>query len=337
MDSTFAVPALPRREGHGSRPLSMSKTQNLSGSPLTSDHHHPEAKQVNNSGANRLKRLSLVARPPIREAPASPQRAPGHTNTTPSTPGPQPAGGPSHRRAMGMRSSISYSPALARREASSHEETRSEFETWAEERGYFGEMIAGPSRSSGKRSSVQSLEGSCPEAKNKDDDRRGETFVERHADLLTLIAQKERRVNDLRQELASQEASLNQLKTRWTAIISKSAPPAPSRPVRAGHHPLSGTSTIRPSPIEPPQTLAADPGPAAEHATGTNSTALTPSDGQSLASFITSLGTTPEGLLGQDTIEGGKRFWTQLVKTVSAAAGGTVPDAQSPQPSKVDM
>jgi len=32
------------------------------------------------------------------------------------------------------------------------------------------------------------------------------------------------------------------------------------------------------------------------------------------------------GLISPETIEGGKRFWGQLVKTVSAAAGGTVPD-----------
>jgi len=43
----------------------------------------------------------------------------------------------------------------------------------------------------------------------------------------------------------------------------------------------------------------------------------------SLASI---LGVETVGLISPETIEGGKRFWGQLVKTVSAAAGGTVPD-----------
>ena len=33
-----------------------------------------------------------------------------------------------------------------------------------------------------------------------------------------------------------------------------------------------------------------------------------------------------EGLLSPATLQGGRRFWGQLVKTVSAAAAGTVPD-----------
>ena len=206
----------------------------------------------------------------------------------------------------------------------------------------------------------------------------------RHADLLTLIAQKERRVNDLRQELASQEASLAQLKGRWTAIVSRSAPSASPRinSTRSSRgHPLSGGSArgtpvpgiARPTPIESalqaltastssttspatsstggaPSTTPAPPAmststSASSHLsalhTPTNDLldptltfdgelALTPRDSQSLAAFLQtlSLGTTPESLLGQETIEGGKRFWSQLVKTVSAAAGGTVPGAE---------
>jgi hypothetical protein len=37
------------------------------------------------------------------------------------------------------------------------------------------------------------------------------------------------------------------------------------------------------------------------------------------------MGVNVNGLLSPETIEGGKRFWGQLVRTVSAAAGGTVP------------
>lgn len=47
----------------------------------------------------------------------------------------------------------------------------------------------------------------------------------------------------------------------------------------------------------------------------------------SLSSLLPSLGPQADQWLNGDALEEGKRFWGQLVKTVSAAAGGTVPGA----------
>jgi hypothetical protein len=46
-----------------------------------------------------------------------------------------------------------------------------------------------------------------------------------------------------------------------------------------------------------------------------------------LSSLLPSLGPQADQWLNGDALEEGKRFWGQLVKTVSAAAGGTVPGA----------
>lgn len=46
-----------------------------------------------------------------------------------------------------------------------------------------------------------------------------------------------------------------------------------------------------------------------------------------LSSLLPSLGPQADQWLNGDALEKGKRFWGQLVKTVSAAAGGTVPGA----------
>ena len=114
-------------------------------------------------------------------------------------------------------------------------------------------------------------------------------------------------------ELLHQEASLDDLKTRWTNIVSRSSSvPTPNHPII--------TSSI-------------------SHSTTTQSSSTTESASSSTFSLAPASinddsldrQQTLAGLLqsalgpGEDAIEGGKRFWGQLVKTVSAAAGGTVP------------
>ena len=107
-----------------------------------------------------------------------------------------------------------------------------------------------------------------------------------------------------------QEASLNTLKSRWTHIISRSsAIPTP-------HHPMSmsmstsGSSIVTAAPI----TVSAS------SSTSSFAPATLPDEQPTLAGLL-------QSALGpsEEAIEGGKRFWGQLVKTVSAAAGGTVP------------
>ena len=54
---------------------------------------------------------------------------------------------------------------------------------------------------------------------------------------------------------------------------------------------------------------------------------------QSIATLLSSI---PSEALGvEEVLEGGKRFWGNLVKTVSAAATGTVPDAEEYETGRV--
>ena len=139
---TFAVPAIPSKRA---RPLSLSTLHNQITSPLS---HVPFMldSDAGPSGRSRLKRLSLVSRPTHKhdvDTSSTALATPG----TPGTPG-TPSG---RRRAVGMRSSISYSPAVA---SSQHRRTQDEsvdggFESWKMERRLSEETTtAGPSRSS---------------------------------------------------------------------------------------------------------------------------------------------------------------------------------------------
>ena len=47
---------------------------------------------------------------------------------------------------------------------------------------------------------------------------------------------------------------------------------------------------------------------------------------QSIANLLSNI---PGESVGMEAVESGKRFWATLVKTVSAAAGGTVPESEA--------
>ncbi|CAD6583022.1 MAG: hypothetical protein TREMPRED_003456 [Tremellales sp. Tagirdzhanova-0007] len=230
-----------------------------------------------------LKTLSLVAAPRWTNGEDDTRVIPG-----PATP----------RRTRGLRSSISYSPAprISR-------EIRYPIEVTRED-----DRIGGVEKE--KEVKVRDDSGDCTAGKGERQREvcsRTPTLTERHADLLTLIAQRERRVNELRQELIQQEASLSQLKSRWRTIVSKSSIPIPYQSTSIPLNSLRPTSTS--SQGSSYASLVLPPGLAIdEDATPTFAGLLQSALGPS-----------------EEAYEGGKKFWGQLVKTVSAAAGGTVP------------
>jgi hypothetical protein len=146
----------------------------------------------------------------------------------------------------------------------------------------------------------------------------------RHAELLTAIAQKERRVNELKQgtpnyyleredwqaELETEQAALLTLKSRWSNLISSVYPSANTTPmVSSSSRDRASTTTDISSPDLSNQS---DTSP--ENQPGF----------QSLLQDV--LGGAP--LVDPDVMEGGRRFIGNLMKTVGAAAGGTVPDGK---------
>ncbi|WVO13361.1 hypothetical protein L204_100976 [Cryptococcus depauperatus] len=144
--------------------------------------------------------------------------------------------------------------------------------------------------------------------------KAGQTLIDQHTDLLQLIAQKERRVNDLKQELRQEEAALEELKSRWAVVLSTSRSAA--TPYRRTHtqssHSLSlSTSTAASSSlatVDEPAGLDPPSGP-----------------GSGIEKILTGLAKHTEDYISPEVLEGGKKFLDTLWKTVGAAATGDVP------------
>ncbi|WVQ80112.1 hypothetical protein IAT38_002213 [Cryptococcus sp. DSM 104549] len=268
--------------------------------------------------SSKLKGLSLVGRPTSldldRERPAS-ATCRGATTPGPATPV---SGGV--RRARGavlsMRSSISYSPA-------SGSSPRPSWGGGADRSGEDGDRIGlglgmeSEKKGPAARSSMDKDDGSgSTDPKGK---RDTQTFTEKHADLLTMIAQKERRVNELRQELQSEESALAQLQSRFTALASRATrSPDPSSSTTSGRRAR-------------PTSMALSSASISTSSTASLATIDEPQAGQNgmgIENVLNGLITHTEGYLNPEVVEGGKRFLGTLWKTVGAAAGGTVPEHQ---------
>ncbi|WOO82405.1 Protein sel-1 1 [Vanrija pseudolonga] len=254
---------------------------------------------------SRLKRLSLVARPrsgtgstsasdELRVPPSpSPLGASGATgaaadddDTPTATPGPgttadeplSPTPSRRPRPAHAARSSISYTPGSS---------------GVREKRGSVPSLAALAEREDG---------GSKPDA--------GLTLTERHADLLRMIAMRERRVNELRQELAAQERALDALRAKWTSVANRGLVAEAAPAGLAGAHIRNVTKRRSPAAV-----AAALPDTTGERAEAEPRAA----DEPSLSALFSASAV-------EETIQEGRRFWGKLVRTVGAAAAGTVPE-----------
>ncbi|CDZ98430.1 hypothetical protein [Phaffia rhodozyma] len=105
------------------------------------------------------------------------------------------------------------------------------------------------------------------------------TLAEKHADLLSFIAQKESRCLELREQLAQNEAELANLKKKWTTVVSR----ASARSANELNPPFSANQNR------------------------TNNAGNGQGSGGNLSS-VASLGAHPEGLLSSETIQSGKRL-----------------------------
>ncbi|WVF69476.1 hypothetical protein IAT40_004253 [Kwoniella sp. CBS 6097] len=287
-------------------------------------------------------------------APASPLPLPS-LDRRPSTPASSATGGlggaASRRpdRRIGVRASISYSPAPPQIVHTPRTGERRSYEDDWEVRMGLGEGydVMEPERDLSEGDEDEIVDG---EERVK---TGGQTLTERHADLLTLIAQRERRVNELKQELRQQEASLNTLKSRWTSIVSRSAlsPTSTSNPTHsrgtshAHAHVQTNTHTPVPTRRARPVSMISTSTSSAsslslatiDEPTATTAAAsaiaipnglILPTGGLSStgAAVLSGLMAQTEGYLGPEVVEGGKRFLGTLWRTVGAAAGGTVPE-----------
>ncbi|WVQ77607.1 hypothetical protein IAR50_007295 [Cryptococcus sp. DSM 104548] len=247
--------------------------------------------------SSRLKRLSLVARPTSLDLDREPGSARSARSPAPSTPD---GAVRRPRSAIIGRSSVSYSPAVSR--YSLRSET--------------GEIDARKSLESGLKdgggaSGEIGQEGS--EGSDVVDDPQ--TFMDRHADLLRQIAEKERKVIELKQDLHQQESSLQQLKSRWITLVSRAArsPSAEKTPdLTSSSHSLSTSSTSSSLfPIE-------------------ESTITTRSPEQSIGieNALSGMISQAEEYLSPEVMEGGKKFLGNLWRTVGAAANGKTPEGE---------
>jgi len=138
-------------------------------------------------------------------------------------------------------------------------------------------------------------------------------------------------------DLAQQEASLSQLKSRWTSLMSRqsstlnlTSPPTASSHVRirpsqtSSGHPLSSSHRARPASMSISSSTSSNLSSLSSNEVDPDTTVS--SIDQSIANLLSSI--PGEGIGMEEALEGGKRFWGNLVKTVSAAAGGTVPPAE---------
>ncbi|WWD08272.1 hypothetical protein V865_006383 [Kwoniella europaea PYCC6329] len=297
------------------------------------------------SSRNKLKRLSLCSRPPSLELIDNNHNVNPYNNPKTSTPiispnmtsqpsTPLGGGGSTRRpdRRMGVRASISYSPAIPPKTAERKVFGRGD--GWGMEEDFSMDDNAQGGREDGSESEVEN-------ADRRDAHRFTgvQTLAEKHADLLTHIAQRERRVAELKQELLAQENALAQLKSRWTTIVSRSAlSPTQPEPIYQTHHaptsrpsqsqsnrrrPVSMISTSTSTSSTSSLSLATidEPVPLSASALISSTGGLSNTGAAVLSGLISQT----EGYLGPEVVQGGKRFLGNLWKTVGAAAGGTVP------------
>ncbi|TYJ53475.1 hypothetical protein B9479_005919 [Cryptococcus floricola] len=254
--------------------------------------HDPTSTHPATPTSNRLKRLSLVARPTSLDLDR--EREPGSARSArspapvPSTPD---AGVRRPRSAIIGRSNIAYSPAVSR-----------------------------SSEEGGQRGSE--------EGDTVDDPQ---TFMDRHADLLRQIAEKERKVNELKQDLHQQETSLHQLKSRWITLVSRAAR-SPSRSPSSEQTPeltstsnsnsLSSSSTS--SSLFPIDESALTPPTRSRTGTAEQSQ----SAGIDIEKALSGMINQAEEYLSPEVVEGGKKFLGNLWRTVGAAANGKTPEGE---------
>ncbi|CAL1709037.1 unnamed protein product [Somion occarium] len=86
------------------------------------------------------------------------------------------------------------------------------------------------------------------------------TLTEKHADLLSFIAQKEAKCLELRSQLAIHEAELNQLKRKWERIVSRGMDRAYSTPPSSATSQSSKPASSAPSSVLPTPLLSSSNG-----------------------------------------------------------------------------
>ncbi|WWD00937.1 hypothetical protein V866_007875 [Kwoniella sp. B9012] len=297
------------------------------------------------SSRSKLKRLSLCSRPPSLELIDNNTNVNTHNipntftpiispNMTSQPSTPLGGGGSARRldRRMGVRASISYSPAIPPKTAERKVFGRGD--GWGMEEDFNVDDKAQGEREDGSETELDNVD-------RRDGHRFTgvQTLAEKHADLLTHIAQRERRVAELKQELLTQENALAQLKSRWTTIVSRSAlSPTQPEPIYQTHHtPASRPSQSQSNRRRPVSMISTSTSTSSasslslatidEPVTLSASALISSTGGLSNtgAAVLSGLISQTEGYLGPEVVQGGKRFLGNLWKTVGAAAGGTVP------------
>lgn len=144
-------------------------------------------------------------------------------------------------------------------------------------------------------------------------------------------------------ELATQEELLIDYKSQWTSTISQSHPTQPTfnrRRSRIEHQrspTIDSTSTTTSHTLSTLSESIESPSPRDIASLFPDSTltdaqlrltnALDDIAGSSIMTTLMNGLNSAEGVVSPAAIEGGKRFWGQLIKTVGAAAGGNVPES----------
>lgn len=133
-------------------------------------------------------------------------------------------------------------------------------------------------------------------------------------------------------ELAIQEEALASLRTRWTAIaradavIPTSTPPVPRKRDSGSHAATPSTSLpalvrTHPNSMSTSSTASSLPTVPDEEAPEPQAGPGSPTTGAALGGLWNAIQADAD-----ETIQEGKRFWGQLLRTVGAAAGGNVPE-----------
>ncbi|KIR31738.1 hypothetical protein I352_05732 [Cryptococcus deuterogattii MMRL2647] len=183
--------------------------------------------------SSKLKRLSLVAKPRISSLDIERERPVSTTsvkNMTPSLISSTPIGNRRQIRhsVVGNPAGITYSPSPAGTGGSTSASSMDmrNGETLHPSRGAYSQSIYGSSIGVRQENVEVSRERVSESEESQALDPQ--TFMDRHADFLRLIAQKERRVHELREELQQQESSLESLKVQWSSLVSLAAPSSQS-------------------------------------------------------------------------------------------------------------
>ncbi|KIK60348.1 hypothetical protein GYMLUDRAFT_43647 [Collybiopsis luxurians FD-317 M1] len=226
----------------GPRPLRLALSAEsptiTSSSPITPNSAGPKRNPSFRSNPRRQS-SSISYNPPARDHPASPALfSPRHAASpilTPDSPSPE----------SSFRANLSRSASVGSR-VSRNVDLRSERSPYASRTGPSTPTTTGLR---GNRNSTGSL-------LNEEKGRPPLTLVEKHAELLHFIAQKESKCLELRTQLAAHEAELLQLKKKWERIVSRgfeksqsqsgslpphSAPPSDSLALSNSTHPPSAS------------------------------------------------------------------------------------------------